>query len=104
MDSGQTIYVIFRLTLGGLAAFLAILLWARTRDLAWMLMVIGIIMAYVDTVYSILEMFGIIRGEAFNIGSMPVLSIVFHCLPMVFIIAAFSVMVFRKYRIRAIKK
>ena len=98
MDSGQIVYIICRLTLGGAAAFLAIMLWSRTRDLAWILMVIGAITSYGEVVYSILELSGITAFSALSIGSMSVASIVLPCLPMGFFIAAFAVMVVRKYR------
>ncbi|MCL2478134.1 MAG: hypothetical protein FWF22_01435 [Treponema sp.] len=100
MDSGQLVYIVSRLSLGALAAFLAILLWSRTRDVAWMFMVIGAIAAYVETVYSILELFGITGSNLPSIGSVPVVSIVLPCLPTIFFIAAFAVMVIRKYRRR----
>ena len=98
MDSGQIVYIICRLALGTAAAFLAIMLWSKTRDLAWMLMVLGAIASYVEVVYSILESFGIAGHNAPSIGIMPLTSIVFPSLPMVFFIAAFIVMVVRKYR------
>jgi len=98
MDSGQLVYIVSRLTLGALAAFFAILLWAKTRDIAWMLMVIGAIASYVDTVYSILELFGITGENLPSIGSMPVVSILLPALPTIFFISAFAVMVVRKYR------
>jgi len=98
MDVGQVIYVLCRLGLGAVASFFAIMLWARTRDVAWMLVVIGIIAAYVETVYAILNIFGIGGGNILAIGSMPLLSIILPNLPMVFFIAAFVVMVVRKYR------
>jgi hypothetical protein len=98
MDSGQVTFIISRLALGALASFFAIMLWSKTRDIAWMLMVIGTIAAYVETVYSILELFGITGGTVLSIGSVPLVSSVLPCLPTVFLIAAFAVMVFRKYR------
>ena len=63
-----------------------------------MLMVFGAIAAYVEIVYSILVLFGITGANLPSIGSIPVVSIVLPCLPVVFFIAAFAVMVFRKYR------
>ena len=96
MDSGQLIYIMSRLILGALAAFLAIMLWSRTRDAAWMLMVIGAIAAYAEIVYSILRLLGVIGGIV--VGSIPLMSILLSCLPLVFFIAALAVMVFRKYR------
>jgi len=98
MDLGQAIYVLSRLALGAIASFFAIMLWARTRDIAWMLMVIGIIAAYVETIHAILNVFGIGGGNIVVIGSMPLVSIILPNLPMVFFIAAFAVAVFRKYR------
>jgi hypothetical protein len=100
MDTGQILYVVSRLVLGALASFFAIMLWSKTRDVAWMLIVIGTIAAYIETVYSILDIFGITGGDTFVIGSVPVAAIVLPCLRTVFFIIAFMVMVFRKYRRR----
>ena len=83
--------------MGALASFFAIMLWSKTRDVAWMLMVIGTIAAYVETVYSILNLFGISGGNVFMIGSVSLMSIILPCLPTIFIAAAFAVMVVRKY-------
>ena len=98
MDSGQLVYILSRLILGALASFFAIMLWSKTRDIAWMLMVIGTIAAYVETVYSILKLFGIEGWSVLTIGSLPIMSILLPCLPTVFFMATLMVMVFRKYR------
>ncbi|MDR2742450.1 MAG: hypothetical protein LBB98_09905 [Treponema sp.] len=98
MDSGEIIYTSSRLVLGALTAFFAIMLWSRTRDAAWMLMVAGMIAAYVETIYSILEMFGITKTMTMTIGSVPLAFIALSNLPSAFILSAFLVMVFRKYR------
>ena len=99
MDLGQAVFILSRLILGTIASFLAILLWSRTRDLAWMLVIIGAILAYVETIYAILSLFGIIT-ESFTIGVKPLMSILLPSLPTIFLIAAFLVMVIRKYRHR----
>ncbi|MDR1902502.1 MAG: hypothetical protein LBQ88_09510 [Treponema sp.] len=98
MDSGQIIFISSGLFLGAAAAFFAIMLWSKTRDIAWMLMVIGTIAAYINTVHSILNEFGIIETSIFMIGSHTLASIVLPNLPSVFFIAAFLIMVIRKYR------
>ena len=100
MDSGQLVYVLSRLSLGALASFFAIMLWSKTRDIAWMLMVIGTIAIYVETVYSILGLFGISGRNLVTIGTVPLISIILPNLPMIFFISAFAVMVVRKYRRR----
>jgi hypothetical protein len=98
MDSGEIIYISSRLLLGALSAFFAIMLWSKIRDAAWMLMVIGSIAAYVETVYSILDMFGIIGTERITLGSVPLMAILLPNLPTIFFISAFLIMVIRKYR------
>jgi hypothetical protein len=97
MDAGEIIYITSRLVLGALASFFAIMLWSKTRDVAWMFMVIGTVAAYIETVYSILDMFGITGGDAFVIGSVPVAAIALPALRTIFFIAAFLIMVIRKY-------
>jgi hypothetical protein len=97
MDIGELVFIVSRLILGALASFFAIMLWSKTRDIAWMFMVIGTIAAYVEIVYSIMELFGITEQSAFTLGSVPVASIVLPCLRMVFFIGAFIIMVIRKY-------
>ena len=97
MDLGQVIYILSRLVLGAVASFLAILVWSRTRDAVWMLLVIGVITAYVETVYDILKLFGIVAEDLLVMGSIPLISIILSSLPTVFFIAAFVVMLSRKY-------
>jgi hypothetical protein len=98
MDSGQILFVTSRLILGALASFFAIMLWSKTRDTAWMLVVIGTIAGYVDIVYSILDLFGITRGDNLLIGSVPAAAIILPSLRISFFIAAFTIMVIRLYR------
>ncbi|MDR1239949.1 MAG: hypothetical protein LBK27_07535 [Treponema sp.] len=98
MDTGQIVYITSRLVLGALASFFAIMLWSKTRDVAWMLIVIGTVAAYIETVYSILDIFGVSGGDRFLIGSVPAAAIILPCLRTTFFIIAFIVMVFRKYR------
>jgi hypothetical protein len=100
MGIGELVYIASRLVLGALTAFLAIVLWSKTRDVAWMLMVAGAIAAYVETVYSILKTFGIVGEELFSFGSVSLVSLILTNLPAVFFIAAFAVMVARKSRRR----
>jgi hypothetical protein len=100
MDSGQLIFIISRLCLGALASFFAIMLWAKIRDIPWMLMVIGTIAAYAETVYSILNVLGITDGFETKIGSVPVASLILSNLPTIFYSMAFLVMIIRKSRRR----
>ena len=98
MDAGQEVLILCRLIIGALASFFAIMLWSRTRDIAWILVIIATIIAYVETIYSILRIIGIGGGNIFPENFTFLVSALLTCLPTVFIIAAFAVMVLRKYR------
>jgi hypothetical protein len=98
MDTGQLVFAYSRLILGFLAAFFAIMLWSKTRDGAWMLIVIGVIVAYIGIVHSVLEISGIEVAPLY-IGSVSLAAIPLPALSTVFFIAAFLVMVIRQRRI-----
>ena len=98
MDAGQTIFVSSQLILGAAAAFLAILLWPKIRDAAWMLVIFGIIASYIETVYSVLKTFGIGADEYTIFGGIPLVSFILPTIKMIFFISAFAVMIFKQSR------
>jgi hypothetical protein len=88
MQQNEIILPVIELILGGVTAFLAIMLWSRTRDGAWMSIVAGMIVSYAGIVYNILCSFGIITNT-FRLAGVPVLQMVFVAVPFVFFIVAF---------------
>jgi hypothetical protein len=95
MDTGEMALAFCRLILGAAAAFFAIILWSRTRDIAWMLMVGGTITAYGEHLYDVLNAFGIFSPPALK--SIPLAAATLSNIPVLFFIAAFLVMVVRSY-------
>ena len=51
--SPELVILAARLGFVALATFLAIVVWARTRDAAWMLVVVGIVAGYADILYTL---------------------------------------------------
>jgi len=98
MDAGQVFYITSQLILGAVAAFLAIFLWPRIRDAAWMFIIFGIIVAYIETVYSILRIFGISSEAFFTVGSVTLISFMLPTLRTLLFIAAFGIMIYRQFR------
>jgi hypothetical protein len=96
MDYAQVVILFSKLILGAVATFLAILLWSRTRDTAWMLIVIGTIVSYADVVFTTLDGFGIVRSDLYLIGGVSSIRLFGENLPTVFFISAFLVMLSRK--------
>lgn len=98
MDSGHTAFIISQLALGSVLTFLAIMLWSRTRNAAWMFIVIGVIVSYIEIVHSILSLFGMGGNNFLLIGSVPLISFVLPLTRMVFFIAGILVMIFRLFQ------
>ena len=99
MEPGQTVYILSQLVLGAVASFLAIVLWSKTRDIAWILIISGTIIAYIEIVYSILNIFGISGLEFIFIGTVPLITFALPTLRNIFFIAAFMVMIIRQSRL-----
>ncbi len=104
MAQSEIILHALKLILGGVAAFVAVLLLSRTRDSAWMLVVAGTLVRYVEVVFDLLVDFGLIPEASFwTILGTPVPRLVFAVVPVLFYIAGMAVMVWR-LRIRPNRK
>ncbi|MFP3959632.1 MAG: hypothetical protein ACLFUM_02085 [Spirochaetaceae bacterium] len=96
MGTEAVVLILSRLVLGAVATFLAIILWSRTRDPAWMLIVIGIIVAYGEVLFTTLERFGMVDMSAVTVYGISVFRLLVTNLPTVFFILAFAVMIVRR--------
>ena len=95
MVQSELILYIIKLSLGGIAAFLAIMLWSKTRDAAWMSLVAGTVIHYAGVVYNMLIDFGVVfRGDIYVLG-LSLSSLLFTALPLIFFIIAFILMLHR---------
>jgi hypothetical protein len=90
VESADLIALIIRLGVGALATFGAILLWAQTRDSAWMLVIIGTIVHYGEIIYTTFLLFGILSSETIVFG-LPIVHILLSNLPSLFYLFAFLV-------------
>lgn len=98
MDWGQVIAVYSRLILGAAAVFLAIILWVKTREVFWVLMVLTTITAYVEIIYSIMNIMGISAGNFLFAGSVSLTALLLPVLRIIFLIAAFLAAVIKIWR------
>ena len=96
MDYGPMILHLGRLVLGGITAFLAIYFWSQTRDVPWMLVIMGIILRYLEITFSTLVFFGIIDDSTLLFGSIPIAGLVLENLPYLFYSAALILMIRRQ--------
>jgi hypothetical protein len=96
MQFGDTVMLLSRLAVGAMATFLAIILWSRTRDTAWMFVIIGTVVAYGETVFGALELFGLVRRDLIVLSGVSVVKLVLVNLPLVFFSIGFLAMILRK--------
>jgi hypothetical protein len=91
MQQGEIALHCLKLAVSGGAAFLAIMLWSRIKDGAWMSLIAGTILSYAGVVYDMLSSFHIIADDFLAVGGMSVLRLAFAALPGIFFIAAFII-------------
>ncbi|SRR6056297_879872 len=95
METVDLIGIIVRLATGAIATFLAILLWAKTRDTAWMLIIMGVIVEYGEIIYSTLKLFGVVPSQVFIYPELVRVEVVLRNLPLLFFSIGFLVMLLR---------
>jgi hypothetical protein len=96
MSDQQIAFLVSRLAVEAAATFLAIILWSKTRDPAWMLIVIGTVASYADILFSTLEIAGVADPGMGSVAGIPLARIAFGNLPSLFYIAGFAVLIARK--------
>ncbi len=84
------------LLFGAFATFCAILLWSRTRDMAWTFVIVGVILSYTGIVYDTLATFGIVDEATFALRGVPVVQIVLTDLPLLALGIGFIIAVARR--------
>jgi hypothetical protein len=85
-----------RFLIGAFATFLAILVWSRTRDTAWMLIVVGTVAHYADVVFQALDTLGVVRMDQVSLAGVAIFPLILTNLPMLFFSVAFLVIVVRR--------
>lgn len=93
MTQPEILIYIIKLVLGGIAAFLAILVWSKTRDGAWFFLVSGTILSYCSIVYDMLKSFGILTKTFYLVCGIPIIDLCFIVIPALFFIVGFIIMI-----------
>ncbi|MCK5197545.1 MAG: hypothetical protein KAR21_04305 [Spirochaetales bacterium] len=89
------VMILSQISFGAIATFMAILFWSHTRDTAWILIIIAVIIQYGQIMYSTFMIFGVLGDDLFIIKDVLDLGTLLSILPLIFISSAFIVMLFR---------
>lgn len=98
MQTAELVEVLVRLVFGAIAGFFAILLWAKTRDSAWMLIIAGTIAYYGFVVYETLKIFGVVASEVYIIEGVLSTKVVLENFPSLLFSIGFVLMLIRTVR------
>lgn len=98
MNDYEAIPVIVRMVCSFLAAFPAISLWSRTRDAAWMLVVLGAIFFFIDALYATLVLIGLASYSLPVLQDFPLLKSLLSGLPFILLASGFLVFLIRNRR------
>jgi len=97
ITDSEIIFSIIKLSLGGIAAFLAIMLWSKIREPSWICLVAGAVTGYAGIVYELLEKLGVIFAKNILVPytELPLSSLLFAVVPILFVIIAFILMLIK---------
>ena len=74
--------------IAGIAAFLAIVVWVKTRNVTWIFIVLSVIGFYVSVIYKTLLFFGIVVSR--TIAGVNIGETIFYYVPILLMITALT--------------
>lgn len=100
MSESEIIFFIIKLFLGGVIAFLAIMLWSRTRDFSWMFLVLAAVTGYSSLVFDLLLKLGFVTSRLINVlgNEIPLVQLLLTIIPSLFVVIAFILMLIKTGR------
>lgn len=92
----QLLLFIIKLILGGLVSFLSIMIMSKTREVYWMMLVIGFLTSYASLLYDLIVELGLFATPKFCLLGIPVPTLIFAIVPSFFFILAFFFRLLKK--------
>ena len=92
----ELIILVVRLAFGSIAAFTAILLWARTRDTAWLFIILAAVLSYGVVIFDALDFFGALSALPLGAVGRTIGEAIFRGSPYLFLGLGFMIAVKRR--------
>ena len=83
MDA-EIILIIIKMLLGGIVAFLAILIMSKTRASSWMFMMCGFLFMYISLMFELFVSIGVFKEPPIYIFGLPLFSLLSMVIPNLF--------------------
>ena len=84
MSNELVLVLTIKLILGFVAAIVSLMLWSKTRDGAWLSMVLGVVFLYMKTLLNVLNSFGFISYDSITVYGIVLIPLLFETLPFLF--------------------
>lgn len=98
MYDSEVLSILVRLICSFGAAFPAIMIWRKTRNGAWVLVVLSAIFFFVDALYATLVMIGVASYKLAFLGDLPILQLILAAAPHLFMAGGFAFFLFSHRR------
>jgi len=98
MGDGQFLLLIIRLITGFAAAFTAVLLWSKTREPAWLFIVLGTVFLFGEIIFTALETLGLSKFYLFTVYGISLINVIFASFPFIFFTIGFTLFLRNKRR------
>ena len=96
MTGEPLILLTVRITAGFISSFLAIWIWSKTRDAAWLMIVLGTLFYFGDTLLWILDQVGIPVFSILTVNGISLIRLLTAVLPFIFFSIGFIIFLIRK--------
>lgn len=95
MSDQLVITLAIELIVGFMSALTALLIWSKTRDAAWLLMVLGVVFLYLKSLIKVLDEFGFVVYNTVLLGSIDIVTLLLNILPFIFFFFGLTVFLYR---------
>ncbi|MBI9096935.1 MAG: hypothetical protein JEY91_00590 [Spirochaetaceae bacterium] len=98
MNREQQVILLLKLITGFSATLTAIMLWSKTRDSAWLFIVLGTVSLYSEVIISALDLLGLSEFHLFTVYGISLIGIIFAVFPFIFFFIGFILFLTGKRR------
>ncbi|MDA3810156.1 MAG: hypothetical protein PF518_07440 [Spirochaetaceae bacterium] len=98
MENEQMVLLLIKLITGFSATLTAVLLWSKTREPAWLFIVLGTVFLYSEIIFNTLDSLGLSKFYLFTVYGISLVEIIFASFPFLFFTIGFIIFLTNKRR------